>query len=76
MSTIKFADGKPVEDWRSQVQIEDKNEKTKAFTFGSFILKEYQTHGADVLESVLPYDEREILSIFEPRIVKEFGVAV
>lgn len=39
-------------------------------------MKEYQIQGAEAFESVLPYDEREILNLFEPRIVKEFGVAV
>ena len=76
LANTEFTEGKPVGDWRSKVEIQDKNEKTKAFTFGSFVLKEYQNVGVEAFESVLPYDEKEILTLFEPRIVKEFGVAV
>ena len=76
LASVSIVDGKPVEDWRSKLTIEEKDLKTKAFTFGSFILKDYNVRGNEALESVLPYDEKEILSIFHPRIVKEFGVDI
>lgn len=37
-------------DWRNEVKVENKEEKTKMLKFAGFIEKEYKTAGSEVLE--------------------------
>lgn len=65
-------DGTIKADWRSEVKIENKDEKTKSLKFAGFIFKEYETVGAQALEDTLPFNERQVLESFLSSIKKEF----
>lgn len=63
-------------DWRNEVKVENKEEKTKMLKFAGFIEKEYKTAGAEVLEETLPFNELKVLSSFVNNIKKEFPVEI
>ncbi len=63
-------------DWRNEVKVENKEEKTKMLRFAGFIEKEYKTAGAEVLEETLPFSELKVLSSFAGNIKKEFPVEI
>jgi leucyl-tRNA synthetase len=48
-------------DWRNEVKIDGKDEKTKALRFGGFIAEEYKTYGEHALDEALIFDERKSL---------------
>lgn len=59
-------------DWRASVNIENKDEKTRALKFGGFIEKEYKIAGNEILEENLPFDEKKVLESFLPIIKRDF----
>lgn len=63
-------------DWRNEVKVENKEERTKMLKFAGFIEKEYKTAGTEVLEETLPFSELKILNSFTNNIKKEFPVEI
>lgn len=63
-------------DWRAEVKIENKEEKTKLLKFGGFIEKEFKVVGPEVLEEGLPFNELKVLTSFAANIKKEFPVEI
>jgi hypothetical protein len=63
-------------DWRNEVKVDNKEEKTKMLRFAGFIEKEYKTAGGEVLEETLPFSELKVLSSFSSNIKKEFPVEI
>ena len=69
-----YVDGETKADWRSQLTIENKEEKSNAMKFGTFILKDVKIRGTEALQLTMPFDERELLNNFQPNMSKEFSV--
>lgn len=63
-------------DWRNEVKVENKEEKTKMLRFAGFIEKEYKVAGSEVLEETLPFSEVQVLNSFTNNIKKEFPVEI
>lgn len=63
-------------DWRQSVNIENKDEKTRALKFGGFIEKEYKVGGNDTLEENLPFDEKKVLESFLSIIKRDFPMEI
>jgi hypothetical protein len=51
-------------DWRNEVKIENKDEKTKALRFGAFMADQYKSYGIQALDDHLPFDELRTLKKF------------
>lgn len=48
-------DGEIPANWREEVKVENKEEKTKMLKFAGFIEKEYKVIGEEVLDETLPF---------------------
>lgn len=65
-----FVDGETKADWRAQLTIENKEEKSNAMKFGTFVLKDVKVRGVEALDLTMPFDERELLHNFQPNMAK------
>lgn len=56
-----IVDGNIRADWRNEVKIENKEDKTKALKFGGFVADLHKIYGDQVLDENLFFDERRTL---------------